>query len=105
MLEISKELAKRVAKYPKLKECVDDFLKNDGMNPDSMCLTDLTVYIRELDIDEPCVFGWDGETTEDFYSWGHNSRYANVLEPLMAEYPEHHISCLVDYLEEEAKED
>jgi len=98
MLQISDELMNRIEEYPELARCVRDFMENDGCNPDPLYLTDLTVYVRELNVDEPELFGWDEETAEDFYSWGHNSRYAHVLEPMMAMDLEHHIGCIADYL-------
>ena len=99
MLEISEQLQKRIAKYPELKEEVDDFIKNDGCNPDPGYLTVLTVLIRELKVDEPSFFDWDEDTADDFYSWGHNSRYGNVLEPMLYNDLEGHVTKIVDYLD------
>ena len=99
MLKISDELMDRVKEYPELERCVIDFIANDGCNPDPMYLTDLTVYIRNLNVNEPKLFCWDEDTEEDFYSWGHNSRYAHVLEPMLCCDLEGHIDRLVNYLE------
>ena len=98
-LQLSDDLWDRIREYPELVRCVSDFIVNNGQNPDPMYLTDLCVYIRNLDVDEPALFGWDEETEEDFYSWGHNSRYANVLEPMLYSNFEEMIECLVDYLD------
>ena len=98
MLQISDELNSRIEKYPELARCVHDFIVNNGQNPNPMLLTDLTVYIRNLDVDEPALFDWDEEIADDFYSWGHNSRYANVLEPMLYEDLEKHIQAIADYL-------
>ena len=98
MLQISNELQIRIDEYPELARCVRDFIVNNGQNPDPMYLTDLTVYIRNLNVDEPVLFGWDEETAEDFYSWGHNSRYANVLEPMLYADLEGHVQAIANYL-------
>lgn len=99
---LTEETIKRLEKYPTLKECVEDFIENEGENPDSSRLTKLVVYIRELCIYEPDVFKWDDEVAEDFYTWGHNSRYAFVLEPMLCNNLNWHIECLLDVLEEHA---
>ena len=98
---LTEKTRKRLEAYPRLKKCVEDYIKNEGVSPEPLCLTDLTVYIRDVGIDEPAVFYWDEETEEDFCSWGHNSRYANVLEPMMCQDLNWHIACLLDYLEED----
>lgn len=98
MLTISDKLRERIKQYPELERCVQDFIVNDGCNPDPLYLTDLTVYIRKLDVDEPELFGWDEDTAEDFYTWGHNSRYANVLEPMLRCDLEWHVKAIADYL-------
>lgn len=98
--KLSKELKERLEKYPALKEYVEKFIQNEGMNSDPTLLADLTVYIRMLDIDEPSFFDWDDETTEDFYSWGHNSRYANVLEPMLWSNLEAYVSLIIDWFDE-----
>ena len=98
--KLSKELKERLEKYPALKGYVEKFIQNEGVNPDPDLLTPLTVYIRMLDISEPLFFDWDDEITEEFYSWGHNSRYANVLEPLLWNNLEEYVSLLIDWFDE-----
>lgn len=98
--KLSKELKERLEKYPALKGYVESFIQDGGMNPDPSLLADLTVYVRKLDIDVPSFFDWDEETTEDFYSWGHNSRYANVLEPMLWSNLEEYVSLLIDWFDE-----
>lgn len=100
MIKISKDLMTRVERHHELHRCVVDFIKNNGTNPKPGYLTDLTVFIRNLDLDEPEFFGWDDEVADDFYSWGHNSRYANVLEPMLYRDLEQHVEYLVDLLDD-----
>jgi hypothetical protein len=97
---LSEETKERLEFFPKLKEVVEDFIENDGMNPNPLLLTPLTVYIRQLQVDEPSLFEWDEDTAEDFYTWGHNSRYSNVLEPMLIMNFEFSIEHLLDWLEE-----
>ena len=97
---LSKELKERLEKYPALKGYVESFIHDGGMNPDPELLSDLVVYVRELDIDVPSFFNWDYETTEDFDSWGWNSRYMNVFEPLLWDNLEEYVSLLIDWFDE-----
>lgn len=97
---LSKELKERLEKYPALKGYVESFIQDGGMNSDPDLLADLTVYIRELDIDVPSFFDWDYETIEEFDSWGHNSRYVHVLEPLLWNNLEEYVSLLIDWFDE-----
>ena len=98
-LELSKITIERLKKYPILSFVVNNFIENNGINPCPHRVTPLTVYIKWLEVFEPDLFDWDSETTEDFCSWGHNSRYANVLEPMMHADLNSHISYLLEYLE------
>lgn len=97
---LSKELKERLEKYPPLKGYVESFIQDGGINPDPTLLSDLVVYIRELDIDVPSFFNWDYETTDNFCSWGCNSRYANVFEPLLWTNLEEYLSLLIDWFDE-----
>ena len=97
---LTRKTYKRLERYPILEKVVYDFIKNNGRNPRRGYLTDLTVYIRKLDMDEPYVFHWDELTEEDFCSWGHNSRYANVLEPILRNDLDYHVSIILDLLED-----
>jgi len=93
----------RLKDYPALQEVVSNFIESDGWNHNLGYLTPLTVYIRKLNIDEPSLFDWDEETTEDFYSWGHNSRYGNVLEPQLVWDLDKHVRAILDYLDKKTK--
>lgn len=96
---LTRKTYKRMQRYPNLEKVVYDFIKNNGRNPDRRFLTDLTVYIRRLGINEPSVFHWDAITEDEFYSWGSNSRYANVLEPVLINDLDYHVSIILDLLE------
>lgn len=96
---LSKRSLERLQNYPVLKSVVDKFIACDGLHTTPGRLCDLTVYIRMLNLEEPDFFGWSNYYFEEFYSWGHNSRYGNVLEPLMCWNLNRHICRLLNYLE------
>ena len=96
---LSKRTLNRLNNYPQLKLAVNKYIKCDGHKGCGL-LTDLTVYIRRLKVDEPSLFGWSYFDSEDFYSWGHNSRYANVLEPMLYHNLNRHVCKLLNYLED-----
>ena len=97
---LSKKSMERLNKFPGLKSVVEKFIASDGLHIYPGVLCDLTVYIRILGLDEPFFFGWNKYDTEEFYSWGHNSRYSNVLEPMLCCNLNRHICKLLNYLEE-----
>lgn len=70
-------------KYPNVQRYVADYFGNEGMGPGGGRLPDLIIWFRETleknDIDIPDYFDWDDDLREDFYSWGHNSRWGNTF--------------------------
>ena len=81
--ELSETNKQRLELYPKLKKCVESFIGLEGNSDRPDQIPDLIYYIKCMDMNEPNLFKWDKETTEEFYSWGHNSRYVHVLWPLL----------------------
>lgn len=62
------------------------FKKRDGASEKDGYLPKLVVYFRKaldkMGIDDyyvPIIFGWDDDTAEDFYTWGHNSRWNHTF--------------------------
>lgn len=53
-----------------------------------------------LNIDEPTTFDWDEEIAEDFYTWGHNSRYCNVFEPMLEDNFNEYLTIIMDIVED-----
>ena len=98
-MNLSKKSMERLKKYPVLKAAVEDFISTNGTHKVPGRLCDLTVYIRMLDVFEPEFFGWSNYYFEEFCSWGHNSRYANVLEPLLCWNLNRHVCRILDYLD------
>lgn len=88
MFELTKEQAKRLAQYPHLNQYVNEYIANDGQSTTAHSLSSLTFFFKMMcinnSLDEQQLFGWDEELAEDFYSWGSNSRWANVFDAYLA---------------------
>lgn len=88
-------------KYPYLKSYVESYKRGECK---AGCITDLTYFFKKFcinyDLDEAELFGWDEDMAEDFNSWGHNSRWANVFEPFLAENLDDCLNIAVVLVEE-----
>ena len=92
-------------KYPNVQKYIKDYIKNDGEMSTPGRLPNLVVWFRETleknNADVAEYFGWTEEWADEFYSWGHNSRWANVfmawLEP---DDIEEHLDAIKDIAEE-----
>lgn len=98
MLQISDETKKRLEQYPRLKECVEEYIELDGESKKQGYLPKLVVYVRDMELDEPEFFGFDKEWTDEFYSWGHNSRYVHVFNPLLYENLDEYLEAILEEL-------
>ena len=76
-------LLKELEKYPNLKQAVEHFYDTDGKPEHEGCLPNLIVWIRcmcdECMNDAADFFEMPEEIKEDFWSWGHNSRWSNTF--------------------------
>ena len=99
MLQISDEIKQCLDKYPKLKECVEEYIELNGCSKKQGYLPKLVVYVRCMRLDEPEFFGFDKEWTDEFYSWGHNSRYAHVFNPLLYDNLEEYLEAILEELD------
>lgn len=74
-------------KFPKLKSYIEEF--RAGTTPvdkiSKLCFF-FKYFIEEDLVEIKDLTDWDDEMIEEFWSWGHNSRYANVFEPDLYEY-------------------
>ena len=75
-----------LSKFPNLERYFNHFEETDGVPEMQDCLPNLIIWIRLIVepkegewIDPMRFFGLDDEDAEDFYSWGHNSRWKNVF--------------------------
>lgn len=81
-----KNIFGRLKKHPFLKQYVNSYIKNDGMSEIAGYLPYLVIWFRRMfekcgieDDNIPDICGWDNDTAEEFWSWGHNSRWNNVF--------------------------
>ena len=88
---IKKSIKDKIKKYPNLYRYAVHFDKTEGESEKTGYLPFLVVWIRELfkqaSIDDdqvPKLFDFDEYETEDFFSWGHNSRYSHVFSEAAA---------------------
>lgn len=86
----------KLKQFPFLESYVKSYIENEGTAENIGCICRLTYFFKRMDIehelDMQSLFDWDDDTTEDFYSWGHNSRWANTFEGQME-------GCLEDYVD------
>ena len=80
-----KETLERLKNYPNLKKYALYFEKNKE-SEEAGFLPFVVIWFRDLfkraridDGEVPVLFEMDDDTAEDFWSWGHNSRYSNVF--------------------------
>ena len=102
-MNIKNQTKKRLEQYPKLQKCVKRYIETQGEfeldKNNKFLLPKLVYYIRCMDIYPPEFFKWDKETTEDFESWGHNSRYAHTFMEMLEENLDEYINIIIDKLD------
>lgn len=97
-------------KFPKLKSYIDEFRQNKTPTGkiSKLCFF-FKYFIEEGIVEIQDLTDWDDEMVEEFESWGHNSRYANIFEPDLYEYLddmyiERAIALDEDYVQEYGEE-
>ena len=77
------ELIRKLDDYPNLRKCVKHFYETNGQAEHDGYLPNLIVWIRQVldEVGEDAAerFSMPQEVAEDFWSWGHNSRWANTF--------------------------
>lgn len=83
---MKKSTKKKLENYPNLNRYAQHFEKTNGSSEDSGYLPYLVIWFRKLfreagieDDDVPSLCGFDEYEEEEFFSWGHNSRYNHVF--------------------------
>lgn len=69
-------------KYRHLYKAVKHYWETEGKPEHDLCLPNLIVWIRQVvpdTVDIPDYFEMGERVKEDFYSWGHNSRWSNTF--------------------------
>lgn len=84
--DMEKETLEKLKAYPNLKKYALHFEKTRGESEMAGYLPFIVIWFRDLfkkaqidDGEVPVLFEMDDDTAEDFWSWGHNSRYSNVF--------------------------
>lgn len=80
---MDESLVLELDKYPHLRTYFTRYVESDGASENPNYLPCLIVWIRmamdAAGTDPAAFFEMDEETAEDFYSWGHNSRWNNTF--------------------------
>ena len=106
---INSEIKKQLKDYPNLKKYALHFDKTGGMEEIPGYLPYLVIWFRQLfekaGIDDggvPELFGYDeySDEAEDFWSWGHNSRYSNVFCGWLADDMDYTLNLAFDLMEQ-----
>ena len=106
---MKKETIKRIGGRKHLLKYAKHFEKTDGENEVSGYLPCLIIWFRYLfdkaGIDDgqvPMLFGYDEDSdeAEDFWTWGHNSRYAHTFSNWVAADVDAAINVGLDLIEE-----
>lgn len=89
---------------------LDRYVKNfEKENESDRYLPKLAVYIREflhiIELDPAEFFGWEDDIAEDFYSWGHNSRWANTFLPMLQANLDDYVFMVKDAMTENGIKD
>ena len=97
------QLLDKLNKYPNLTKAVKHYEDTDGDSEHEGYLPNLIVWIRQvlpIDIDPAEYFEMDDETAEDFYSWGHNSRWNHTFRDWLDSGFEFCVEKCIDLAEE-----
>lgn len=93
-------------KWKYLNEYVESYKKNQGVSEIPGFLPKLIVYFREAldklglnDGNVPEMFDWDDDTAEDFFTWGHNSRWNHTFGCYLDDNLEEYVQILKDTME------
>ena len=84
-----------------LNSYVKSYKENNGCSEHPHYLPMLVIYFRYAfdklginDVEVTKFLGWDGETAEDFLTWGHNSRYAHTFNIMLYDHLEEYVDWL-----------
>ena len=81
---LDQKIKDQLENYPNLKKYVEHYIETDGEPEDEGCISNLVCYFKlqclNHNLNEAKTFKWDNKTSEDFYTWGTNSRWANTFD-------------------------
>lgn len=102
----------KIKKYPNLHKYYNSYLQREGRPEHEHCFPNLLIWFRcVIDNDDELamnILEMDDGERDEFCSWGHNSRWHHVVEPifdsLMATAPEELRDMLVDLAEQNGQD-
>lgn len=102
-------LFKDLKKHKNLYQYFKYWLLNQCAEHDRY-LPNLVIWFREIfdraGIDDvPEYLGWDADMAEDFWSWGHNSRWNHTFSVWLECEPEDAMKCAIDLADEHGDPD
>lgn len=82
---------RHIQDYPNLYEYYDHYIKTQGQAEHDGCFPNLILWIRlalgeEREWDITQLLEMTEEQEEEFGSWGHNSRWAHVVVPMLEQF-------------------
>lgn len=104
---INIELRRELKKYPNLRKYALHFARTEGDHEEQGYLPFLVIWFRELfkkagisDDEVPMLFGYDEESddAQDFWSWGHNSRYNHTFSMWLEQDIDYAIGLIFDII-------
>ena len=104
MLNLTTQQQDKLKNYPNLKRIVQSFIAHNGESEEQGCLAKFTYFFKLMclnnNLDEDAVFGWNKETSEDFYSWGHNSRWIHTAQTYILSNFNQCVNVAIDLVED-----
>lgn len=82
-MNLTNEQKERLKAYPVLEKAVNHFMTSKGESEEPGCIAHFVYFFKQKYLDNGVnpddMFGWDEQTSEDFWSWGSNSRWSNTV--------------------------
>lgn len=81
-MRLKKEQRLKLNKFPNLYFAIESFIRNKGCSEEYGCIPHFTWFFKQkylkYNIDPDDMFKWSKGISQDFWSWGSNSRWAHV---------------------------
>jgi len=90
--------------YPNLKKALRSYIDNEGKSEQSGHIPKFVYFFKKmcnekgLDPDE--IFEWPEDIAEDFWTWGHNSRWAHTGSVWIEDHLEECIQLAIELAEQ-----
>jgi len=84
---LDQKIQDQLESYPNLKKYVEHYIETDGEPEDEGCISNLVCYFKlqclKHNLNETKVFKWNKKISDDFYTWGTNSRWSNTFDTFL----------------------